>query len=249
MVMDSRRFKELLAKPELLKGADISQIKSILEAYPFFQPARALYLKGLRNQDSFRYNHELKQTAAYTIDRRVLFDFITSEGFLKKDDIHEMIHQKIDERNEKSNLEEKTLSKPSSKQISKELEIGKPLEFTKDETHSFNQWLQLSVKKPIERKKIEKNPKKEKLQIIDAFLKNNPKITPVEKKHTPEVELPKLKTDKSLMTQTLAKVYLEQKKYAKAIKAYEILSLKYPEKSGFFADQIKKIEILQKNKS
>jgi len=50
------------------------------------------------------------------------------------------------------------------------------------------------------------------------------------------------------MTETLAKVYLEQKKYENAIQAYRILSLKYPEKSGFFADQIKRIQILQKNK-
>jgi hypothetical protein len=52
-----------------------------------------------------------------------------------------------------------------------------------------------------------------------------------------------------LMTETLAKVYLEQKKFENAIQAYRILSLKYPEKSGFFADQIKRIEILQKHKS
>ena len=51
------------------------------------------------------------------------------------------------------------------------------------------------------------------------------------------------------MTETLARIYLEQKKYTKAIKSYEILSLKYPEKSGFFADQIKAIQvILIKNK-
>ena len=50
------------------------------------------------------------------------------------------------------------------------------------------------------------------------------------------------------MTETLAKVYLEQKKYDSAIKAYHILSLKYPEKSGFFADRIKAIKILQRNK-
>ena len=51
------------------------------------------------------------------------------------------------------------------------------------------------------------------------------------------------------MTETLAKVYLEQKKYENAIKAYRILILKYPEKSGFFADRIKAIKNLQKNKS
>jgi hypothetical protein len=47
------------------------------------------------------------------------------------------------------------------------------------------------------------------------------------------------------MTETLARVYLEQKNYDKALQSYKILSLKYPEKSGFFADQIKRIKILQ----
>lgn len=50
-----------------------------------------------------------------------------------------------------------------------------------------------------------------------------------------------------LMTETLAKVYLEQKKYTKAIQAYEILILKYPEKSSFFADRINEIKNLQQN--
>lgn len=49
------------------------------------------------------------------------------------------------------------------------------------------------------------------------------------------------------MTETLARVYLEQKKYQKAIQAYEILILKYPEKSSFFADHISDIKILQQN--
>ena len=48
-----------------------------------------------------------------------------------------------------------------------------------------------------------------------------------------------------MMTETLARVYLEQKKYKKAMQAYKILSLKYPEKSGFFADRIKAVKKLQ----
>ena len=47
------------------------------------------------------------------------------------------------------------------------------------------------------------------------------------------------------MTETLARIYLEQKNYKKAIQSYKILSLKYPEKSGFFADQIKAVKELQ----
>ena len=47
-----------------------------------------------------------------------------------------------------------------------------------------------------------------------------------------------------LMTESLAKILLRQKKYKKAIKAYKILSLKYPEKNVFFAGQIQKIKKL-----
>ena len=47
------------------------------------------------------------------------------------------------------------------------------------------------------------------------------------------------------MTVTLARVYLELQNYKKAIQAYKILILKNPEKSGFFADQIRAIEKLQ----
>ena len=48
------------------------------------------------------------------------------------------------------------------------------------------------------------------------------------------------------MTETLAKVYLQQKNYKKAIQAYKILILKNPKKSGFFADQIHAIQNLIK---
>jgi hypothetical protein len=47
------------------------------------------------------------------------------------------------------------------------------------------------------------------------------------------------------MTETLAKVYLEQKRYQKQYKL-EILILKYPEKCSFFTD-ISDIKILQQN--
>ena len=50
------------------------------------------------------------------------------------------------------------------------------------------------------------------------------------------------------MTETLAKVFVKQQKYAKALQAYQILGLKYPEKNSFFADQVKEIKRLQKLK-
>ena len=45
-----------------------------------------------------------------------------------------------------------------------------------------------------------------------------------------------------LTTETLAELYVEQKHYDRAIQAYEILCLKYPKKSGLFANRINEIK-------
>ena len=184
MVMELKTYSELLAQPELLKNEHISALKSIIKEYPYFQSARALHLKGLKNQDSFRYNNELKVTASYTSDRAVLFDFITSEKFEEtQEDIHLQISQKISE-------EEPVLIQESVPEVAKELDLGKPIEFSPRETHSFNEWLQLSTRKPIVR---EEKKTLDKFDIIDRFIENNPKIIPVDKGEKVQVEIPKNK--------------------------------------------------------
>src|SRR5690606_27951324 len=60
-----------------------NQLEDILAEYPYFQVARAMHLKGLKNLNSFKYNNALKVTAAYTADRDILFDLITSKDFLQ----------------------------------------------------------------------------------------------------------------------------------------------------------------------
>ena len=110
---------------------------------------------------------------------------------------------------------------------------------------SFADWIIYSAKN--KNKEIPPNLD-EKITLIDTFLKNQPKIPPV-KQDQPKVDLSSNNefNKEELMTETLAKVYLQQKKYNKALYAYKILSLKYPEKNSFFADQLKKIKKLQKN--
>jgi tetratricopeptide (TPR) repeat protein len=53
--------------------------------------------------------------------------------------------------------------------------------------------------------------------------------------------------NEEIITETLANIYLQQKNYKKALDAFEKLSLKYPEKSVYFASRIKEIEEI-KNK-
>ncbi|WP_317046209.1 tetratricopeptide repeat protein [Flavobacterium sediminis] len=133
------------------------------------------------------------------------------------------------------------------------LEIGKPFNFNSSEKHSFNEWLQLTRIAPIERNETEKEPeidseRNKKFDLIDKFIETNPKIVPSKESQSNAVNISKsLEEPTHLMTETLAQIYLEQKKYQRAIQAYEILILKYPEKSSFFADRINSIKKLQQN--
>ncbi len=238
--MNIEIYKNLLSDPDVLKDNQVSELKNIIGNYPYFQSARVLYLKGLKNQKSFRYNNELKITAAFTSDRRVLFDFITSPFFKNNSTIHKQISKKLAQQDVFDHLE-------ITSNIKQELLIGTPINFSKNETHSFQQWLKISTQKPISRKKPITNTENiDKELIINRFIESNPKITSAKKDENLVIAVPEIRTENFLMTETLAKVYLEQKKFSSAIKAYDILSLKYPEKSGFFADQIRKIKILQK---
>ena len=48
--------------------------------------------------------------------------------------------------------------------------------------------------------------------------------------------------DESYFTETLAKIYMNQHRYEKALEIIKKLSLKYPKKSAYFADQIRDLE-------
>lgn len=292
--MNVQDFSHLLQHPnKIISGESTKELGEVLASYPYFQVARALHLKGLKNNNSFKYNDALKITAAYTADREILFDFITSKEFIQNsiadtisgrttplvetevitEEVNPVLNQEkaliepSDDSPLPRNLKDAdTILDPklfkTKKEVEEKLELGQPLQFTKKEKYSFTEWLQVTTLKTINRGQEEKkteeaeiadinfpiaedSSKKERFDLIDKFLMENPKIEPNENivpiNIKDSVELDK----NELMTETLARVYLEQKKYKNAMQAYKILSLKYPEKSGFFADRIRAIKKLQ----
>jgi len=308
--MHLKDFIYILQNPQAISHKQTEDVKSIIDKFPYFQPARAIHLKGLKDQSSISYNQELKTTAAYTTDRSILFDFITSDDFIQNEiskfikkntahlkdieiDIEDISVNKsmtIDDAlkqqiKDTDGVLDPTLFQPKDKHFKKNrnfaldeseiiekatpkdkiqdastaevLNLGKPLQFDKKETHSFNEWLKLTHFKPITRKKKQGEPqveisttedlnKKKKFKLIDKFISENPKISPV--KNSPlkgNLAKAQMIQSESLMTETLARIYVEQKNYKKAIQSYKILSLKYPEKSSFFANQIRAVEQLQ----
>lgn len=80
--------------------------------------------------------------------------------------------------------------------------------------------------------------------LIDAFIAKDPQITPgrVAEFDPGDIARESIVEDESLVTETMARIYAKQGKLGKARKAYEMLALKYPEKSVYFANQLKKLE-------
>ena len=62
-----------------------------------------------------------------------------------------------------------------------------------------------------------------------------------------DIAAPSIEENEALMTETLANIHIKQKHYHKAITIFEKLSLKYPEKSIYFAARIKEMERLITN--
>ena len=336
--MTLQEYKTLLQQPETVTTDQTVALQVLLKQYPYLQSAYAMRLKGLYNENSYQYNHTLKLAAAYTTDRTVLFDFITSEDFAKvsnsaivdeeieiksaKAESTEVIKEEQLEIKPKrqsvldsiesaetsseeieikgeiaegdeitaqqsiidsienaqvsveeiklqddlkqdittdSTLAEAKKTQPEqsvSRGISIEEELGSPLEFATTEKHSFKEWLQLSKAQPIIREEIIEVKKElseierdkiKKTDLIDRFIIASPKIPPVKTDSKIPVIRETSGDTSALMTETLARVYLEQKKFQKAIQAYQILILKYPEKSSFFADRISDIKNIQQN--
>lgn len=216
VIMNKKNFIKILQEPNEISKEELSFVNEIIEEFPYFQASRAIHLKHLKKTENIKFKKYLRSTAVHTKDREILFDFIND----------------IQDQNEKIYFNKNEIKKV----LNENTEVK---ESAKIEFNSFVDWLELTNIKPIDR-----NSEKNK---IDEFISKKPKI-----KIKPQAENESNSSDSEIvldsgfMTETLAKLYLSQKNYEKAIQSYKILSLKFPEKNGYFADQIKKINKLNK---
>jgi tetratricopeptide (TPR) repeat protein len=93
------------------------------------------------------------------------------------------------------------------------------------------------------------SPKQLQSELIDRFIIANPRIEPrKEKSEAPVIDISKpfVEERDEFVSETLARIYLNQGYYSRAIDIYEKLSLKFPEKSSYFASQIEKVKELLK---
>ena len=261
--MNEKSFSDLIGNYDTNDETLVSKMAVFIEKYPYFQLPRFIYTKSLIDQTKDPSNTALNQLSLYTSDRAVLkngiespFTFTTKSNDLIEES-NTTVEDKVDKEVEISETIERDIilhKEPSEATIpstDKTTAGEKPASDVADLKMSFTEWVVYTTDNEyteqtvdIKEEENEKQPLSDKLPIIDRFIAADPKIAPVEKGATNNVVNQGDFYSEELMTETLAKLLVKQKKYKKAIKAYKILSLKYPEKNVFFAGRIQDIKNL-----
>lgn len=266
--MTPEQFFKYIEYPELLDDRSLAELDELLKEYPYFQSARLLYVKNLKNQGSIKYDRELRRTAIWVTDRRKLF-YLLDERVLLPVSASDEFESKTEVVLNKADTEEidfSELSDVTNFEDAKETERERQDEeldrlilsgsasagtfFNVDDKVDLDEFKDLFAKnKP----KKEEFPKEKKVDrrgsLIDTFIKTQPRIVPKEINEQPSADFStgSSTVNNEVLTDTLAKIYIKQGLYEKAITAYEKLSLKYPEKNSYFASQIQNIKKLINN--
>ncbi len=78
--MNTQQLIGWMKEPSSLGKEASAQLDTLTQTFPFFQTAHLLYIKSLHNENSFLYNNQLKVSAAYATNRKVLYELITAKG-------------------------------------------------------------------------------------------------------------------------------------------------------------------------
>lgn len=247
-----------MKQPETMDKSTVEELRHLVEEYPYFQTARLLYTQGLHAAQDARYGDELGKTAIFCADRGRLFYLIHSERYeqllkqpgsetLSDTDRTEVLldsYLRSFEASASPEKQERPASAfteiPMSGEHAASIDYFAYLETSGEEIDTGGQHRQ-----PLQHQ-----------DIIDEFIKkaDNDSIRPAPAKEwvPPAAEEAQEEAGSEFLTETLAKIYIKQKKYEQALTIIKRLSLNFPKKSAYFADQIRFLEYLiinEKNKN
>ena len=235
---------ELINHPERMDRDTLYELRSMLALHPYFQTARLLMLQNLYLLHDPTFDEELRRAAIYITDRKTIFQMIEAA--------HYQLRQQI-----KESATPTTASAPASRTIDL---IDKFLDSSpKDEEPS-----EKAKRKPTpadaavdyvayllatEDNSDDKQPAPQMKgqDLIDNFLEQEkgrimldlPEESSSDDEHDHEEE-----GEEEYFTETLARIYIKQGRYQRALDIITRLSEHYPKKNAYFADQIRFLEKL-----
>ncbi|MBQ8486378.1 MAG: tetratricopeptide repeat protein [Prevotella sp.] len=245
---------ELIKNPQYLDRDTLYELRSVLALYPYFQTARILLLQNLYLLHDPMFDAELRQAAIYITDRRVLFQMIEAAHYRLR--TPQVQAKKTDNPEEREN---RTISLIDTflDSIPKDAETAKPGAKRKPTmADAAVDYVAYLLESETDDDAPDNVPQLIGQDLIDTFINSDKGkiVLPEEPQLKPQVdtedENAEKEAEEGVFTETLARIYIKQGRYSKALEIIKRLSLQYPKKNAYFADQIRFLEklIINNNK-
>ena len=241
----------LIQHPEEMNKETLYDLRELLALYPYYQTARLLMLQNLYLLHDACFDEELRRAAIYITDRKVIFQMVEAAHYqLKK------VEKTVEAKNENhadrtSDLIDNFLeSIPNGGEEEKPKEKRKPT--PADAAVDYVAYL-LETEGEVEEEKPSRT-----MSLIDDFIEDGgfklPKVdasAEYQPEYKPQIEEEGNKEEQAesggVFTETLARIYIKQGKYERALDILRRLHAKHPGKSMYYADQMRFLEKLIKN--
>jgi hypothetical protein len=244
--MNRQQFFQWMNDPASLDSGSLSDLQQLAIDYPYFQTARVLNLLNLRRLRDYRFDLELRRTAAFAADRKRLREWlgmlaeldnfpgqpVKKEGAVIPPAENEQAdaHLRAIEEQIRVSLNEIELKKSRLRELIEEKKaiVGEKDDKTED------------ISGHGEKFSLRPLPKDAMLEEFLLQNQNQPdnRVT----FFSPEESARRsIEENDGILSETLARLIAAQGKKDKAIKIYQQLMLKNPQKSSYFAAQIEKL--------
>ena len=248
----------LINHPDEMDRDTLYELRSLLALYPYFQTARLLLLQNLYLLHDPTFDEELRRAAIYITDRKVLFNLIESAHYKlqpqKKKDAPAASEGDKPKENRTISLIDNFLENIPVEEEKKEETQKKRKPTPADAAVDYVAYLLESEEE--DDMPEDSTPQLKGQSLIDSFIENDRgKIVLSEiPEFVPQINDSSAddgkEGDEGFFTETLARIYIKQGRYNKALDILQKLSANCPQKNTYFADQIRFLEklIINNNK-
>ena len=236
---------ELIEHPEQMDRDTLYELRSILALHPYFQTVRLLMLQNLYLLHDPSFDEELRRAAVYVTDRKAIFQMIEAA--------HYQLRQQVTANSEQSTANTQSnrtidLIENFLDSIPQEESDKKPQRKPTPADASVDYVAYLLSSESTETSTINA-PEMKGQELIDSFLeKEQGRILLNEMPQEPDKDINSMNAEEDVeeeyFTETLARIYIKQGHYQKALGIISRLSERYPKKNAYFVDQMRFLEKL-----
>jgi len=236
---------QLLSQPEMLRQVSLRDLRRVVEDYPCFAAARMLFVKALKERGDLDYPQELFKASLQAPSRRQLFLCIQGRKLLISNAeptyaetyVSEMpVEEPTTPYSDDFSLIDKFLDEQSVQGEQRQTDMPLAQSSVYNVEEALGDGSDVEEDNDVIRRFLETNPPSESGREVDVSVNNAPDSP----EGLPKLDVPVM--PEAAFTLTLARIYLRQKKYDRALEIFRSLVLKNPEKSIYFADQIRYLE-------